>query len=46
MTDKWMTIRITKKTANQLEKHGKFGNTWNDAIVAILDAVEREAGKK
>lgn len=34
------TILLKEDTYIRLKKHGKFGETWNDIIVRILDEID------
>jgi predicted CopG family antitoxin len=40
------TIRISEHTAKRLMKIGKFGETFDDVIVRLLDELEIKENKK
>jgi hypothetical protein len=41
----YSTIRISKKTLDQLEKHAKFRDNWDEAVQRVLKKAEDNTSK-
>ncbi len=39
------SIRISEKTKNRIEKHGKYGDSIDSILVRILDEYEKKKPK-
>jgi predicted CopG family antitoxin len=40
------TLKINEDTHERLKKHGKFGDSFDDVLNRLMDAVEGKAVKK
>ena len=42
----WTTIRVKRSTKERLMKHGRMGETFDQLLNRILDAIEKRAGER